>query len=975
MVAFLFHLTPHAQVLEYNGFTYEVREADGKIFITGYIGSETDITLPATIYGKDVQFIKERAFEGNNRLTSIIIPNNVTSIGDYAFAGCNSLTSIALPQGVTRIGDGTFYYCSRLARVTLPDGIISIGNGAFYDCSSLADFTIPAGVSSIGDEAFEYSGLFRIAIPAGVNVIGTASFAGCYNMTEITVASGNTRYTSLDGVLFNADKTVLIQCPGGKTGNYAIPNSVASVGDWAFRGYSTLTSVSIPDTVTSIGQYAFSYCTGMTRVIFRNTSRDLYIGDYAFDSSYYLEGVYFEGKPPTTIGTGLFGLDDNVTIYYLASYSSDWNQFQSGFAGRPIAPWTEAVVFLDNLIQTYNGNPKSVTATAFPEGLSVSVTYNGDPNPPSDLGTYDVVATVDDPNYPGSASGVLEIIPPEYEFSVNGDETSITITKYNGSGHDQHIFIPDTINEYSVTAIGDSAFVYNSAISHVTIPDSVTSIGDGAFFECENLTHVSISKNMTSLGAMVFAYCYNLIEIDVDSRNPAYASLGGALFDKNRAVLIQYPLGKPDSSYTIPNTVASIADFALAGGKNLINVSMQDGVTTIGTGAFAYCDNLDSVGIPSSMISIGDRAFKSCKSLPRIYIPENVANIGTFVFDECEKLESITVAPGNAAYASEDGVLFNGNKTVLMQFPGDKAGSYTVPDSVTSIKVGAFAFCDHLNEVTIGNSVITIEGGAFYNCENLTRATIPASLTTIGSDTFAYCYKLTGVFFKGNVPIIDGYGYSVFNSANDVIVYYRRQTTGWGPTFAEHLTALWDDAAIWHASDYSLTVNQDETIALSAGKLLKNAFNPDGLVLTVSAVSERSSQGGFGSLEDNQLGYSPADGFYGKDTLNYIVTDKTGYGSGATITITVVAKNAVSVTSDNGPNVVGLPKSNSDGSMTLTFAGIPGFPYQVQACDEVGQLWQNIGDPITAGPDGLFSYTDMDAKYHTSRFYRTVKPE
>ena len=173
----------------------------------------------------------------------------VTSIGDGAFSGCVSLTSVTIPDSVTSIGEWAFYECESLTSVTIPDSVTSIGNRAFCYCSSLTSVTIPDGVTSIGRGAF----------------------GNCAALTGIWVTEGNSYYSSdASGVLFSKDKTTLVQCPG-TLAECTIPDSVTSIGDWAFAGCTSLTSVTIPDGVTSIGWCAFADCESLTNVYFTGT--------------------------------------------------------------------------------------------------------------------------------------------------------------------------------------------------------------------------------------------------------------------------------------------------------------------------------------------------------------------------------------------------------------------------------------------------------------------------------------------------------------------------------------------------------------------------------------------------------------------------------------------------------------------------------------------------------------------------------
>ena len=174
----------------------------------------------------------------------------------------SNIKTVIIKNGVTSIGDWVFYNCSSLTSITIPNSVTSIGNWVFRDCTSLTSVAIPTSVTSIGDGVFYC----------------------CESLTSIEVSNNNENYSSTDGVLFNKNKSELITYPAGKTDSeYAIPNSVTSIGSYAFFDCESLTSVTIPNSVTSIGSYAFYDCTNLANVYYSGSQSDwnkITIGDY-----------------------------------------------------------------------------------------------------------------------------------------------------------------------------------------------------------------------------------------------------------------------------------------------------------------------------------------------------------------------------------------------------------------------------------------------------------------------------------------------------------------------------------------------------------------------------------------------------------------------------------------------------------------------------------------------------------------------
>jgi Flp pilus assembly protein protease CpaA len=291
--------------------TYSVTSIDGYAF-TGCSGLKS-VAIP-----ESVESIDGYAFFGCSGLTSVTIPNSVTSIGscafsgcsglksvaipesvesidDYAFSGCSGLTSVTIPNSVTSIGSSAFEECSNLTTVTISEGVTNIGEAAFFRCFSLTSVTIPNSVTSIGDMAFDYcTSLASVAIGNSVTSIGSSAFEDCISLASIVIAEENTKYDSrnnCNAIIETETNTLVLGCK-----NTIIPNTITSIGWFAFYHCKDLTSVSIPNSVTYIGGNAFVDCSNLTSVTIPNTVTYIGNGAFAFcaNATIYCEE---EGEP------------------------------------------------------------------------------------------------------------------------------------------------------------------------------------------------------------------------------------------------------------------------------------------------------------------------------------------------------------------------------------------------------------------------------------------------------------------------------------------------------------------------------------------------------------------------------------------------------------------------------------------------------------------------------------------------------
>ena len=220
----------------------------------------------------------------------------------------------------------------------------------------------------------------------------------------------------------------------------------------------------------------------------------------------------------------------------------------------------------------------------------------------------------------------------------------------------------------------------------------------------------------------------------------------------------------PEGALTIPATVTnesteysvtSIGSYAFSGCASLTAVTIPASVTNIGSRAFSRCPRLTAVTIPEGVATIGSYAFERCSSLTAVTIPASAINIGVWVFDYCSALTAIHVAEDNTAYSSEDGVLFNKDKTKLVCYPiGKPETTYTVPATVTTFTTSAFENCTALAQINLPNSLTDMASRTFYGCTSLTEVTLPDGVTQLMGSNFTDCSALEKVTLPEGITYI-----------------------------------------------------------------------------------------------------------------------------------------------------------------------------------------------------------------------------
>jgi hypothetical protein len=458
-----------------------------------YSGTGGAVIIPNKINGLSVVKIKSNVFRSATNLTSVTIPRSVTDIEYNAFSFCTNLAAISVEahNPVFKSIDGVLFNKSLTTLIQYPPGkvgdyvipskVTSIGGQAFCDCSGLSSITIPRSVISIDEGAFNNaSSLTRIVIPASVTGIGEGAFSNCPKLLAIEVESGNPEFTSLDGVLFDTAKKVLIQYPGGKASVYTIPENVVSIEDGAFSGCMYLASIIIPSSVTSIGHGAFSGCIRLASIIIPNSVTR--IERHAFYGCTSLPSIAIPNSV-SELGDGAFS--GCIRLAGIIIPNSVIRIERHAFYG---------CISLSSI-----AIPNSITE------LGVGAFWGC-----SNLANITLGNGIDKLEHDTfrSCGRLIKVNIPLNVVCIEDNVFNECIGLIN-------ITIPD-----SVTSIGESAFEKCSSLTGITISGSVTSWGRRAFSECTSLTDITFGKGITGIGCLAFEKCASLINVTIpDSVN------------------------------------------------------------------------------------------------------------------------------------------------------------------------------------------------------------------------------------------------------------------------------------------------------------------------------------------------------------------------------------------------------------------------------------------------------------------------
>ena len=624
-------------------------------------------------------------------------------------------------------------------------------------------------------------------------LLGLVTFAAMAVLCAVCAGAetyGDFQYSALD------DGTVEITGYNGSAEKVDIPaeidgKSVTSIGNRAFNGCTSLTSITIPNSVTEIGSGAFSSCTSLTSIKIPDSV--MQIGDYVFvgctnlieiqvetDNKFYSsdKGVLFN-KNKTEIICYPAGIKDTIYLIPSSVTSIGKRAFQN----------------CSNLINIKIPDRVSyIGSIAFADCTSLtSITI---PNSVTSLGNS---------AFSGCAS-LTSITIPDSVTSISGGAfgncTSLT-----------SITIPDSVTSIGGNAFSNTALLKNQTTSEkyvgkwvidcdddaksVTIKNGTVGIADFAFYDCPSLTSVTIPNSVTSMGEQAFGECVSLLGI------------------------------------TIPNGMTSLDENTFYNCTSLTSVTIPNRVTSIGNHAFKECASLASITIPGSITEIGYEAFMGCTSLKSVTIPASVLSIDSEAFgyiDRDEKIDDFKIdyvkyTEGHR-YAARNGFteevyfatseLDDGSLRITGYIDNLSSVSLIIPSEingkqVTGIGGQAFEGCTGLANITIPDSVTEIGLEAFSGCTSLTNITIPDSVTEIGSSAFSGCSSLTAIDVEvgnNNYTSVNGV---LFNKGKTELICYPAGKTDKSYNIPNSVTSIGYSAFIDCTSITSITIPDSVT--------------------------------------------------------------------------------------------------------------------------------------------------------------------
>ena len=758
-------------------------------------------------------------------IASIVIGDGVTSLGTNSFYGLGNVVTATIGDGVTSIGNSAFESCDNLSTVTFGSSLETIGQQAFMNCN-ITSVSFPESIRIIDGNAFSNNEMEALFIPEGLEQLNRCAFSGCSNLERI-------QYNAVNAELRTTYEQSAFENAGTSGLELIIGDKVTTIPNHFFKNVTSLKSLTIGSSLAidpsgNNGYQAFMGCTGIETILYKSdqggfsTTAAVFSGAGSVDNGIK---VTFEKRVPyqmfyncTTVrhvvieenvdtvdsGGAFMDMDSIQQVDYYSKKLESVNDLTfhntlDSESCRITATFYSGSVIPDYIfsgcetLQTViiEDGVESIGSRAFySSGLS-SVTIGAD------------VASIGINAFAGCAletivyhactvSGVttdnnLAHYAEGCSISISGTsgKTVSVPTKMFTSGS-YWLVTELNIGEY-VPTIGDDAFRGLRGITDLTLSEGISTIGSGAFYGCSGLTELDIPDSVTTIGASAFDGCSNVTSLTI---GPNVTSVGNYAFNTCSAVTeFHYGITSTDASLFgldvlgtffgssdgyalyIDSGVTALTDKPFKESAKIKNLSLPNGLLTIGNYAFYKCTGITSVTIPDSVTSIGSGAFQGCTGITSITLGSGTDSLGSSAFSGCTGVATLTYSKtpttididcfnefgtGTLSVTVNDGVTAIKSGMVPVT-----AASVTIADSVTSIGNYAFDGCYKLKSIGCSGAV-TIGEYAFSGCSGLTSFTFGSGVTTIGDRAFEDCTGLTSLTIEhqmtwgSDVFVIDG---------------------------------------------------------------------------------------------------------------------------------------------------------------------------------------------------------------------------
>lgn len=602
------------------------------------------------------------------------------------FLSIGGLQAFSSEAKSTQYKEGGFSY-----RVSKKEAVITGIDMTSEVWKGKTEITVPGSIGgftvvALDDDCFlSQRKITKITLPGTLKRVGNSAFAKCEKLLAISLPAGITKIP--DGAFYECEKLNSVQ----------LGNKVTKIGENAFYNCISLKRLSLPGTLQEIDRNAFGNCYKLGEL--KLGKRVHKIGERAFYKNYAMKSITIPAKV-AKVGESAFEKCTDLVKVKFSSKNTKLNEkaFRKCESLKTIS---------------LPKNLKEVPAYAFDGCKSLTkVTI------PKKVGIMKKNAF--------SNCTKLKTVKLNKKIYALGDRV------FADSG-----LTSLTLNS-NLQFIGNGAF-QGTKVKKLALKGKVTYIGNRVFADCRKLKVISIPASVKGINTGAFNNCTSLRAINVASGNKKYASAGGVLYNKDKTLLIQYPLHKGSSSFHVPGSVtkirknafsgndylqsvtlsaATIEDYAFYGMSRLRSVTLRSGVKAIGYNAFYMSNGIRTLVLPDSVEKIGGYAFEGLK-VSRIHIPSRLRQLGTGAFRDCNNLKEFT-GSGSSSYTVKEGVLYNKRMTDLIQYPAKKtAKTFTVPDSVKTVRAWAFNRQAYLTKLFFGKNLRSLGYNAIYDAKKL----------------------------------------------------------------------------------------------------------------------------------------------------------------------------------------------------------------------------------------------------------------